>query len=135
MKRISLVVIGVIKKNNKFLLTKRRSSKTKWNKWQFPGGTIEFGETLKEALLREIKEEINCKVQIITKKPLTLELILPRDNFHGIFFVFLCQLKNQNCSIKINSEASDYGWFSLNEIKKLDTLEEVPKIIDWLKTL
>jgi 8-oxo-dGTP diphosphatase len=51
------VVGAVLVKNNKVILTKR-SSKCKYypNKFEFPGGKVEMGEDLKEALVRELKE-------------------------------------------------------------------------------
>lgn len=35
------------------------------NNWEFPGGKIEKGETIKDAIEREIKEELNCSVEFI----------------------------------------------------------------------
>lgn len=125
------VVIGVIKNKNKFLLTKRRSPKKEWNKWQFPGGGLEFAERLEEGLKREIKEEVGIDIKI--KGFLTvMEIIRQRDHFHGIFFVFLCQMANDKNQIKLNYEASEYNWFSKEEILKLDTLlgtKEIVKIL------
>jgi ADP-ribose pyrophosphatase len=54
-KQIVPVVIGVIKKNGKYLLTKRQSPKKEWNKWQFPGGGLEFFEKMEEAVKERLR--------------------------------------------------------------------------------
>jgi 8-oxo-dGTP diphosphatase len=51
-------VYGVILKNNKVLLSKQ------WDGYDFPGGGIELGETIKEALIREVKEETGLAVKV-----------------------------------------------------------------------
>ncbi|MFN4212476.1 MAG: NUDIX hydrolase [Microgenomates group bacterium] len=134
MKKIYPVVIGVVEKNKKFLLTKRASPKKEWCKWQFPGGEVEFGEALKQALLREMKEEIGCEVTIISQQPKIFEIFRISDNFHSIFFVFLCRLKDENCQIKINKEAICYKWYKIEEIYKLDYLEGTKEIANWVKS-
>ncbi|MGB9707304.1 MAG: NUDIX hydrolase [Microgenomates group bacterium] len=135
MKKIYPVVVGVVEKNNKFLLTKRQSPKKEWNKWQFPGGEVEFGESLHQALKREMKEEIGCEIKIIEKQPKIFEIFRLSDNFHAIFFVYLCQLTDSNCKIKINREASEYRWLSLKEIYTLDSLEGTKEITSWLNKM
>lgn len=125
-----IVVIGVIKKGEKYLLTKRQSPKNEWNKWQFPGGGLEFGEKLEEAIKREINEELGVKVKVEKIIFPIIEIIRKNDNFHGVFFVFLCQMINKKDPIKINFEASEYGWFTKEEIKKLDSLLGTQEIID-----
>jgi 8-oxo-dGTP diphosphatase len=134
-KKIYPVVIGVVEKNNKFLLTKRQSPKKEWNKWQFPGGEVEFGETLHQALKREMKEEIGCEIKIVKNQPKIFEIFRLSANFHAIFFVYLCQLSNNLCQIKINSEASEYRWVNLNEIYLLNSLEGTKEIANWLKKM
>lgn len=126
------VVIGVIKNKKKFLLTKRRSPKKEWNKWQFPGGGLKFGEKLEAGLKREIMEEVGIKVKVKKILPI-IEIIRKKDNFHGIFFVFLCQMIDNKNKIKLNFEASEYGWFTKEEIFKLETLlgtKEIVKIME-----
>lgn len=126
------VVIGVIKKKGKFLLTKRQSPKKEWNKWQFPGGGLEFGERLIEGLKREVREEVGIDIKIKQFLPV-IEIVRQKDSFHGIFFVFLCQMVNEKDRIKINHEASDYAWLSKEEILKLDTLLGTKEIIEILE--
>lgn len=52
------VVAAIIQKENKILATKRGYGEF-INMWEFPGGKIESGETKEQALVREIKEELN----------------------------------------------------------------------------
>lgn len=53
------VVAAAIKKEGKILLARRPSSSHQGDKWEFPGGKVEDGETAKQALVRELQEELN----------------------------------------------------------------------------
>jgi 8-oxo-dGTP diphosphatase len=132
-KQIFPVVIGVIKKNGKYLLTKRQSPKKEWNKWQFPGGGLEFFETLEDAVKREIKEETGVEILKVEFIPKVFEIIRPKDKWHGLLFVFRCFPKENNFSVRINSEASEYGWFSFQEILKLDSLLGTKEIASFIE--
>ena len=56
------VVAAIIKKDNQVLATKRGYGEF-INMWEFPGGKIEPDETKEEALIREIKEELDCTIK------------------------------------------------------------------------
>lgn len=58
------VVAAVIKKDNKIFCCQRGPKGECAYKWEFPGGKIEPGETKEEALVREIKEELNCLIKV-----------------------------------------------------------------------
>src|SRR3989344_5864887 len=61
---------GIIVKNRKMLMTKRRDLRPAFNnKWEFPGGGVENGESFDETLLREVKEETGYKIQKIEQLP------------------------------------------------------------------
>ncbi len=132
-KKIFLVVTGVIKKNDCYLLTKRRSPKKELNKWQFPGGELKFKESLEKALKRELKEELGVEVKIIKFIPKVFEIRREEDNFHGLFFVFLCHLLNDSQKIVLNNEASKFGWFTKEEISNLDSLPGTKEIINLIQ--
>ena len=87
----------------------------------------EYGETPEEALNREIKEELGVEIEIISLLPKIFTE--SRNNWQGIFIVFLCLLKNPIAKIVLNHEASEYQWYTLEEIQRLKTL---PKTIDML---
>ena len=57
------VVAAIIKKDNQILATKRGYGEF-INMWEFPGGKIENNETKEEALIREIKEELDTEIAV-----------------------------------------------------------------------
>lgn len=127
------VAIAIIRKGDRYLMTKRVDfdPEDKINfpyAWQFPGGGMEFGETPEDAVKREMIEEIGVEVEIIALIP-KIEIDV-RSRWQGLFIVYLCKLKNSLSVIKLNHEATDFGWFTLNEIAKLKTL---PKTYDMVK--
>ena len=61
------VVAAIIKSEGYYLLAKRNRDKYMGLKWEFPGGKVERNETFKEALSREILEELNVNIEIHKK--------------------------------------------------------------------
>ena len=58
------VVAAIIEKDNYYLIVQRNKKKYMGLKWEFPGGKVEPNETFKEALCREIEEELNIGIYI-----------------------------------------------------------------------
>lgn len=56
--RVVPVAVGVIVRNQQVFLTKRAANVHQGNKWEFPGGKVEENETVEDALIRELEEEI-----------------------------------------------------------------------------
>lgn len=55
------VVIGILKKQKYFLITTRPKGKSFEDFWEFPGGKVEKNESLKQALSRELREELSIQ--------------------------------------------------------------------------
>lgn len=63
------VTCAIIKKDNKILLAQRSEKMSLPLKWEFPGGKIEENETAENCLTREILEELNIEIKIISRLP------------------------------------------------------------------
>jgi 8-oxo-dGTP diphosphatase len=59
-----LVVAAVIERRGRVLLSQRRADQSFPLAWEFPGGKVESGEDLLSALVREIREELDCTIRV-----------------------------------------------------------------------
>lgn len=64
MSRSILVVAGVLEREGRLLIGQRLKGDRHGLKWEFPGGKVEPGETPKEALRRELREELGIEAEI-----------------------------------------------------------------------
>ena len=109
------VVAAVIREGDRILATQRGYGEHK-DRWEFPGGKIEPGETPKEALVREIREEL--KTEIVPGKLITtVETDYP--SFHLSMQCFLCTIK-EGSPVLMEHEAAK--WLSYNELDSVDWL-------------
>ena len=84
------VVAAIIKKGNEIFATQRGYGEYKdW--WEFPGGKIEAGETPEEALVREIKEELDMEITV-GEYLTTVEYDYPA--FHLVMRCYWCTIVN-----------------------------------------
>jgi colanic acid biosynthesis protein WcaH len=98
-------VEAVISKDNSLLFLRRINSPAK-GQWWFPGGRIRKGETLGDALSREVKEETDLEV-IESERVNVYSRIF--DERHDITIVYLCKCKGDK--IVLNDEHSEYRYF------------------------
>jgi 8-oxo-dGTP diphosphatase len=115
----------LVEHQGKFLLGERNKQNLN-GYWVIPGGRPEFGETLKEAGIREIKEETGLDVEII-KLIGNKEIINVPGNYHRVVFYHLGKPKHTN--IKASDDLSRAGFFSIEEIKKMKTAKSVEWVL------
>jgi len=115
MKKIE-VVAAIIYFDNQILCVQRPISKLTYisEKYEFPGGKIEQGETQKEALQRELIEELNITPKI---KSHFITLVHEYPDFELTMHGFICEVKTKD--VKLNEHIA-MQWLSLNELNKLD---------------
>lgn len=119
------VVAAIIKKDNKILATQRGYGEFE-GLWEFPGGKIEEGETKEEALIREIKEELNADI-IVEKFALDLEWQYP--NFYLYMSCFECVLESD---IEL-LEHIGARWLSLDELDSVEWIQADIKAVNYIK--
>lgn len=122
------VVAAIIKHEDRIFATQRGYGEFK-GFWEFPGGKMEAGETPKEALIREIKEELNIDI-LVGDLIDTVEYDYP--SFHLIMKCFICSFKSGNLVLN-EHEAS--RWLTKDTLNSVNWLPADIILIDKLKEI
>ena len=115
MKKIE-VVAGIIFFQEQILCVQRPKSKFHYisEKFEFPGGKIEKGETQIETLQRELFEELNISIKI---KSFFLTIEHEYPDFELIMHSFICEVDSKKLTLH---EHIDKKWLKINELIELD---------------
>lgn len=116
-------VKAIILKNGKLLLLKRNPVLRHENNWDLPGGLIENGETESEALKREVKEEINAKVEIISKSG-KWSFTRRMDNKIVSVQNYVCRLTQPLTTIVLSEEHISFEWINPRDITKYQVKDD-----------
>ena len=115
MKQIT-VVAAVIQHNSQFLCVQRNQNKHAYisEKYEFPGGKIEEGESEVEALKREIREELSMDIDV-TRKLMIVDHAYP--DFLLLMHAYMCSCETRDLVLH---EHIDLQWLDKSELAKLD---------------
>lgn len=98
-----------------FLAKRGREAKNEKHRWEFPGGSVEFGETLEHALQREINEEYGFQIEVVRLLDV-VNHILPDERQHWVSPIYLCRYKSGSPSIREPHKCEAIGWFRIDSI-------------------
>ena len=110
------VVAAIIIDGGKIFATQRGYGEFK-DGWEFPGGKVEEGEALEDALVREIKEELDTEI-VVEELLDTVEYDYPK--FHLSMACFICKIKSGDLVLKEHEAAR---WLTR---ETLDSVEWLP---------
>lgn len=127
MKKIE-VVAGVIFWKDLVLCVQRPKNKLYYisEKFEFPGGKIEEGETKEEALHRELSEELNISTNI---KSFFLTVVHQYPDFELTMHSFMCEVESKELTL---NEHIDLKWLKIKELTALDWAAADVPIVDKL---
>lgn len=122
------VVAAIITHNDQIFATQRGYGEFK-DGWEFPGGKMEPGETPQQALMREIREELDTEIEVGSLVE-TVEYDYP--NFHLTMHCFLCMIRSGELVLKEHEAAN---WLTREELDSVDWLPADVKVVEKLKAL
>lgn len=127
----------IVYKDKKILIAHRNNSGQMANRWEFPGGKVDEGETEIEAIHREMKEEFDVDVQV--KEKITTSYFVHNEK-KSLLEVYLVELSHDGIDKKYSlTEHSEYKWVDYKEIPVdnfVDSdLRVYPEVISFLERI
>ena len=115
MKKVE-VVAAIIKNNSSIFCCQRDANKRSYlsEKWEFPGGKLESGETKEQALIREIREELEMEIYNIE---FALTVVHNYPDFELTMHAFFACTENLNYKLHAHKEVL---WSSIEDLSTLD---------------
>ena len=123
---ITDVAVGVlIRPDGSFLLTSRPPGKAYAGFWEFPGGKLEAGETVQQALCRELQEELG--INVTASEPWKVELV---DYPHALVRLNFCKVRAWTGALEMR-EGQQFSWERL-PVKVGPVLPGAVPVLTWL---
>lgn len=114
MKYIEVVAAIIIDQDQHIFCARRKDQGELALKWEFPGGKIEPNESHREALKREINEELSTSIEV---GEFVITVQHQYIHFHLTMHAYLAKVLNGNLQL---NEHTDSKWLKISELKNLD---------------
>jgi ADP-ribose pyrophosphatase YjhB (NUDIX family) len=111
------VAVGAIVMDKGAILLVKRDREPARGQWSLPGGRVELGETLREALVREVREETSLDVDIDGLIGVAERVVREDDgeiSFHYVIVDYVCQARST--AVKAGDDVSDARWIPVGEL-------------------
>lgn len=123
-------VAGIVLDGDRVLLVKRGREPLK-GIWSIPGGALELGETLRDGVRRELREEVRLEVRVLDMVEV-FERISPdeqgRTAYHYVLIDFLCE--SQGGVPQADDDAAEVAWVERTRIGDYETTEGAAAVIE-----
>lgn len=127
-KKVIRVAAGIIRDGDRIFATQRGYGPFKGG-WEFPGGKIEYAETPRQALLREIKEELDT---VVKDGPLVDTVEYDYPDFHLSMYCYFCTVRSGQPVLKEHTAAK---WLTRETLDSVDWLPADSGLIEKLKII
>jgi A/G-specific adenine glycosylase len=117
------IAVGLIWKNGKLLITRRKEKGRLGGLWEFPGGKIEKGESIEHCIQREIMEEVNISVVV---KDFFMQLNHTYTHFRITLYVYHCQWVE---GVPRCTSCTDWRWVKVDQLDQFPFPKANKKII------
>ena len=119
---------GVLIRDGKVLLI-RRGKPPLYGRWVVPGGTVELGESLEQALVREMREETG--LEVVPLEVLTVFDRIERDGdrvlYHYVIVDYLCRWLGGET--RAASDALEAAWAALDDLPRYDLPQKALEVV------
>ena len=125
-----LVGVGAVIVQDQRVLLVRRGQPPLLGEWSLPGGVLECGETLREAVAREAREETGLLVEPGEMLGVYERVIRDdegRVRYHYVLIDFLCRAAGGD--LKAGSDAADVRWFTRDELPALNLAYDANDVV------
>ncbi len=110
------------------ILLIKRGKPPQYGRWMVPGGSLEWGETLEQAAVREVREETGIEIEIEAFVEL-VEAITPGES--GYHFVIMDYAAREiGGTLKAGSDALEAAWVGMDSVSRLHLTEKLQAVIE-----
>ena len=101
-----------------FITLRGKEAKNERRMWEIPGGSVEFGETFEQAIVREMREEVGVEIEVGELLGICNHII-PEEHQHWVSPTYICKIISGTPTILEPQKCDQIGWFSIEEAIQL----------------
>ena len=126
---VEVAVGGIVVSDGRLLLV-RRGRGAGIGRWSVPGGRVDFGETLEQAVVRELREETGLEVAVVRFLGFAERIGDTPRPYHFVILDFVAEALDPEASPQAGDDATEATWVSLD---RLDELPLVDGLVEFLE--
>jgi 8-oxo-dGTP diphosphatase len=125
-----LLGVGAIIVRDEQVLLVRRSNPPMQGEWSIPGGLVETGETTREAIIREVREETGLDIEVVKLAEVFERIVRDPDSrvqYHYVLIDYVCRATTGEAHA--DSDVSEVRWVNTDRLEKLAVAPETCEVI------
>lgn len=127
--------VGALVFDRDLVLLVQRGNEPLKGWWSLPGGAVEAGERVEDAVCREVLEETNLEVRVVRFGEI-FERIMPdaagEIEYHYVLLDYVCEVRGG--ILRAGSDSADVRWFSPEELKELPITSGTLEVVERCRT-